>query len=301
MRRFTTALLFGVSVLALPGCSDMRQWIAEPSEGLLPPTLSPATTINQSLRSLPPAREKIAVAVYSFADQTGQMKASETVQTLSRAVTQGGASILVKALRDAGEGRWFTVVEREKVDNVLRERRIIQETRQLYLGEKGINKNALPPLLFAGILLDGGIIAYDANTRTGGVGAGYLGVTGDGTYREDMVTVSLRAISIKTGEVLDTVTVNKTIVSMGLHGNVYKYVVIDKLLQAEAGFTTNEPGQLAVQQAIEKAVRTLIVDGAEHNLWSFANRAAQAQLIAESQREKRTDELPTIREAKAEN
>jgi curli production assembly/transport component CsgG len=285
MRRITLLFTMGVSLLALPGCSNFKQWVGGPSEGLLPPVVNPITQMNQSLRDLPAPRAKIAVAVYGFTDQTGQMKASTTLQTLSRAVTQGGPSILMKALQDAGQGRWFTVIERERIDTLLRERSIIQQTRQMYLGEKGVNTSALPPLLFAGILLDGGIIAYDSNTRTGGAGASLLGITADGTYQEDMVTVSLRAISTKTGEVLSTVTVHKTIISVGLQGNSYKYIASDKILQAEAGFTTNEPGQLAVQQAIEKAVRTLIVDGADRRLWSFADAAAGDRLIADYRRE----------------
>ncbi len=35
----------------------------------------------------------------------------------------------------------------------------------------------LPSLLFAGLILDGGIIGYDCNTVTGGLGARYLGTS----------------------------------------------------------------------------------------------------------------------------
>ena len=87
---------------------------------------------SEKLRNLPPPNAPVAVAVYGYGDQTGQMKPiaqGPNVQTLSRAVTQGATSILMKALQDAGNGRWFTVVERERLDNLLKERRIIADMR----------------------------------------------------------------------------------------------------------------------------------------------------------------------------
>ena len=155
--------------LALAGCAKQ---IAE--EQLSPgyaAVLNPVTEINQSLRELPPPPQKVVVAVYNYSDQTGQFKPSETTQTLSKAVTQGATSVLIKALQDVGEGNWFTVVERERIDNLLKERSIVTQMRMLYLGEKKLNPKALPPLLFAAIIFEGGIIGYDTNTQTGGLGA----------------------------------------------------------------------------------------------------------------------------------
>ena len=117
------------------------------------PAVSEVRTDTQSrLRSLPGPREKAAVAVYSFEDQTGQFKPSEGVQTLSRAVTQGSTSVLLKALQDAGDRSWFTVIERENLDNLLKERQIIREMRKQYLGEDELNEAALPPLLTAHVV-----------------------------------------------------------------------------------------------------------------------------------------------------
>jgi curli production assembly/transport component CsgG len=299
MRRLTILAftLYGVIAAGLGGCAEQRAWWGTPSEGLAPPVLTPVTQANKSLRELPPSASKVAVSVYSFADLTGQMKASDTLQTLSRAVTQGGAAILIKALQDAGGGQWFTVVEREKIEDLQRERRIISETRQTYLGEQAINPQALPPLLFAGILLEGGIIGYDTNTRTGGAGARYLGIGGDITYREHVVTVSLRAISTKTGEVLSSHIVHKTVLSVGIQGNAYKYVGLNQLLESDIGFTKNEPDQIAVQQAIEKTVRTMIVDGAKRNLWHFKDKAAELQLISEYDKEQFKENAPQTAQA----
>lgn len=271
----------GVAILmafALTGCA---QEIAKDqlTAGILPPVVNPITEMNQTLRDLPPPSQKVVVAVYNYADQTGQFKPSETAQTLSRAVTQGATSVLIKALQDTGNGSWFTVVEREKFDNLLKERRIITQMRMTYLGEKQLNPKALPPLLFAGILFEGGIIGFDSNLQTGGVGARLLGIGGDVKYRLDTVTVYLRAISTKTGQVLTSVTTHKTIASVGLQGSIFKYIALDKILEAEAGFTKNEPDQLAVQQAIEKAVYSMVIEGSDTNVWSFADKAVQRRLF----------------------
>ncbi|WP_245296993.1 MULTISPECIES: CsgG/HfaB family protein [Rhodomicrobium] len=268
-------------VLGLAGCST--QDIAEEtlSAGILPPVMNPLTEANLSLRELPPPSRKVVVAVYNYADQTGQFKPSETTQTLSKAVTQGATSILIKALQDVGQGSWFTVVEREKIDNLLKERKIITQMRMTYLGETRIDPNALPPLLFAGIIFEGGIIGFDSNIQTGGLGARLLGIGGDLKYRLDTITIYLRAVSTKTGQVVGSVTTHKTIASYGLQGGVFKFIAVDKILEGEAGFTKNEPEQLAVQQAIEKAVYAILIEGAETDVWSFADAASQARLIHE--------------------
>jgi curli production assembly/transport component CsgG len=273
---------------ALSGCAEysylkdqVGETIASPNTGLLPPTVNPITSTNRKLRDLPLPQSPVAVAVYGYGDQTGQFKpvAGANVQSLSRAVTQGATSILIKTLQDAGNGRWFTVIERERLDNLLKERRIIADMRQRYLGEQVVDPSALPPLLFAGVLLDGGIIAYDSNTKSGGLGAKYFGIGGNVTYSEDTVTVYLRGTSVKTGQILLSVVANKTILSYGVEGSAFRYVTFDRLFEAEGGVTMNEPGSLAVEQAIEKAVLTFIVEGAARGLWSFKDKQFQSKII----------------------
>lgn len=278
---FCTTLLMGCSKSFDSFARKQLMHVAKPSAGILPPVINPITPTNKILRDLPPPRQRVAVAVYNYADQTGQRKALDNGSTLSTAVTQGSTSMLIKALQDAGEGAWFMVVEREKLNNLLKERSIIANMRKVYLGEKGINPKALPPLLFAGILLEGGVIGYDTNTISGGIGARYLGIGGDVKYRQDTVTVALRAISTKTGQVLATVETSKTIVGYGIRGSIFKFVALDRLAEGEAGFSKNEPDQIAVQQAIEKAVLSLIIEGTERGLWKFSNKRKEDQMQKE--------------------
>ncbi|MDR9365926.1 MAG: CsgG/HfaB family protein [Balneolaceae bacterium] len=225
-----------------------------------PGTLSKA---NESLQSLPEPSEKVVAAVYRFRDQTGQYKPSERVASWSTAVTQGATSILIKAMEDSG---WFVPIERESISNLLNERQIIQSIRQQHSGPEG--PDPLPPLLFAGVMLDGGIIGYDTNVITGGAGLRYLATGGSNMYRKDQVTIYLRAVSTQSGRVLKTVHTTKSILSQQLEGGAFRYIDTNRLLEAEAGFTYNEPPVMAVTEAIDEAVKLLILEGIDEGIWS---------------------------------
>lgn len=223
--------------------------------------------IAHELRALRPPEKKIVVAVYDFPDLTGQKKDKDTVASFSNAVTQGGALLLVDTLMNAGEGQWFTIVERNRIDDLAKERQIVRQTREEYIGKEA---NKLQPMLFAGIILQGGIIGYDSNTTSGGVGARYLGVGLDQQYRKDTVTIGLRAVSTNTGEVLINVQVSKTIVSAGDSLTVFKFVDLGtKLVESEAGLSENEVGTKAVKMAIEAAVLELVKQGVQKGYWRY--------------------------------
>lgn len=269
-------LMIGLAAMALGGCSTLER---AASLNVQPPSIAALTPAQRELMQLPAPAQRLTVAVYDFTDQTGQFRESQGMQSLSRVVSQGATSMLVKALQDAGNRSWFQVVERENLDHLLRERQIIREMRQHYLGEDEVSPEVLPSLLFAGVLLEGGVIGYDSNTRTGGAGARYLGIGGSTEYRLDTVTVYLRAVSVRTGEILTTVVARKTIASMALSANTFRFVSFRELLEAETGVTHNEPEQLALQQAIERAVQSLVLEGADLGIWSFRDAEAAQPLI----------------------
>jgi curli production assembly/transport component CsgG len=239
--------------------------------------LGEETQSTLELRSLPGPKEKIVVAVYKFRDQTGQYKPSENGTSWSTAVTQGATNILIKALDDSG---WFVPIERENVGNLLNERKIIRSSRAQY-STNDSNSNPdqlLPPLLYAGVILEGGIVSYDANVITGGAGLRYFGVGASSQYRQDRVTVYLRAVSASNGKILKTVYTSKTILSQALDGGLFQFVKFRRLLEAETGFTYNEPSEIAVTEAIEKAVMSLIIEGVDDKLWA----PEEPRLMAES-------------------
>ncbi|WP_340198992.1 CsgG/HfaB family protein [Ascidiimonas sp. W6] len=234
--------------------------------------LGEVTVANTELANLPAAKEKVVVGVYKFRDQTGQYKPVENGTSWSTAITQGTTSILIKALEDS---KWFTPIERENVGNLLNERQIIRTTRQQYSNNsKAKEQPQLPPLLYAGVLLEGGVISYDSNIVTGGIGARYFGIGASTQYRQDRITVYLRAISTQNGKILKTVYVSKTILSQAVDASVFRYIKFKRLLEAETGFTKNEPVQLAVTEAIEKAVSSLVIEGIEDKIWPPADEEA---------------------------
>jgi len=236
----------------------------EPSQA----SLAYTTAVHKDLVSLPPPEKKVVVATYQFADRTGQYKYSPNVATQSRAVTQGASSMLIKALEDSG---WFIPIEREGLNRLLKEREMINLARKNYKDEQGKSLPPLPPLLYAGIILEGGIISYDTNVITSGFGAKYFGLGGDIEYRKDQVTIYLRAVSTKTGKILKSVSTTKTILSKEVHLGIFRFVSLRKLLEAETGLTTNEPPQMCVLEAIEKAVLSLIIDGILDEIWALEN------------------------------
>ncbi|UYO38352.1 curli production assembly protein CsgG [Rhodopseudomonas palustris] len=241
-------------------------------------TMVAPTKTGVVLEQLPPPTKKLDVAVYNFPDLTGQNKSNDNFAEFSRAVTQGGSSILTDVLLTAGGGQWFDVAERADLQPLLQERQIIQNTRSALQGDKA---QSLPPLRFAGVLLEGGIVGYDTNETTGGIGANYLGLGGNMQYRQDIVTVSLRAVSVQTGRVLAAVTTTKIIYSVNVSGTGFKYVAIDSLLQADVGFTKNSPTTLAVREGIQLAVYSLIFEGVKKELWNFKDPAAGTAFMRE--------------------
>jgi len=215
----------------------------------------------------PPAGKPVVVAVYSFLDKTGQRRPAATIANLSTAVTQGADAFLIKALGDVGKGTWFTVVERVGIDSLTKERQLIRQMREAY---DGANAKPLSPMMFAGVIIEGGITGYDSSTKSGGYAARILGIGPQTQYSEDIVTVSLRVISVNTGKVLASVNVQKTIYSTSDSLAVLKFIKDGtQAFELEAGLTINEPGTQAVKAAVEAAVVELIKEGEKKGIWDF--------------------------------
>lgn len=116
---------------------------------------------------------------------------------------------------------------------------------------------------------------------TGGIGARYFGIGLSSQYRQDRITIYLRAVSTLNGEILKTVYTSKTILSTSVNGNFFRYIDTERLMESEIGVTQNEPVQLAVTEAIEKAVKSLIVEGIRDEIWgkSIDNPAVYQKLV----------------------
>ena len=258
-----TILMLGLLCAALQGCSLRDTVSAE--QDTEAPTLTPRASTYYDLLKMPRPKGRLMAVVYNFRDQTGQYKPTPA-SSFSTSVTQGAASMLMDAMQSSG---WFVVLEREGLQNLLTERKIIRASQKK--ADTPINiQGELPPLQAANLMLEGGIIAYDTNVRSGGEGARYLGIDIAREYRIDQVSVNLRAVDVRSGQVLANVMTSKTIYSVARSAGVFKFIEFKKLLEAEVGYTTNEPAQLCVLSAIESAVGHLVAQGIERKMWQVA-------------------------------
>jgi curli production assembly/transport component CsgG len=265
----------------LSGCA-VQQKLSDPSK----PELA-KNEMTTELDSVPaPANGKLTVAVYQFQDKTGQRKAVPGIASFSTAVTQGADTLLIRALQDVGHEQWFDVVERGNIDDLTKERLIIKQMRDAY---EGPNAQKLMPLQFAGIIVEGGIIGYDSGLESGGTGYNWLGIGPSTQYSKDIVTISLRAVSVNTGKVLATVTVTKIVYSTSDTVAIFKSVdpnggsilsqVFAKntgsqaatagILQFESGIVINEATTLALKSCIESAVVELVKEGQRKHIWDY--------------------------------
>ncbi|MCF2908343.1 CsgG/HfaB family protein [Pseudoalteromonas sp. DL2-H2.2] len=257
-------LSFTLMMLLLSACSSIP---------VLPPPMAKAeplaaTEVFSELKALPAPRGPIPVSVYSFRDQTGQYKPQENVSSFSTAVTQGANSILMQALHETD---WFIPIEREGLQNLLTERKITRAAMQ----DKEAS-SSLPPLTHAKLIFEGGIISYDANIKTGGMGMEYFGIGASELYREDTISIYLRAVDVRTGQVLLSVATSKKVLSKEMRAGFFRYVSYKRLAEAEAGYSENEPMHICVTQAIEKALTLLVHQGLEKGVWAAKSAPQQA-------------------------
>lgn len=258
-------LLILLTVLVLGGCAA-----GQGLKGEYDPPVAVEQSMVKEFDSLPkPKLGKVTVAVYGFTDKTGQRRPSANVSSFSTAVTQGAESFLIKALKDVGNCEWFEVVERIGLTALTQERQIIRQMREAYEGPQA---KKLMPLKFAGMIIEGGITGYDTATRSGGSGMRVLGIGPQTQYSEDVITVSLRAVSVNTGSVLAAVNVQKTVYSTADSLAVLKFINDGtQVFELESGVALNEPATLAVKAAVEAAVVELIKEGERKDVWDFAD------------------------------
>jgi curli production assembly/transport component CsgG len=262
--------LLALIVVMLSGCAVIQ------STGLTEtdPTLTTQRVgVKKEFDNIPPPAngKPVSVAVYGFTDKTGQRRPQANVASLSTAVTQGAETFLIQALQGVGHSQWFEVVERVGIDNLTKERTIIRQMREAY---EGANAKPLMPMQFAGIIMEGGIVGYDATTTSGGAGMRIFGIGKQTQWSTDTVTISLRAVSVNTGKVLAVVTVQKTILSTADSATALKFFDQGtQAFEAEAGLTINEPGTYAVKAATEMAVVELIKEGARKGIWEYRPEA----------------------------
>lgn len=222
---------------------------------------------SKELKNLSPAKFKPSIAIYpnSFRDLTGQRKSNSSFALFSTAITQAPEALLIRALKHAANGQFFTVVERVGLDNLTKERQLIRSTRKEFKED-----NKMQPLLFAGLIIEGGVISYESNNKSGGLGARYLGIGTSKQYREDTVTISLRLVSVSTGEVLIETLVSKNIISTSISQDIFRFIEAGtELVEVEGGIAKNESVSIALQKAIETGILNIIYIGIDRGYWKY--------------------------------
>ena len=262
MKKAILQKLLFPSVLSLSSCA----LIIPPLDNGIPPVRSIESaevgSLLTKLSEVTPPERKPVVAVYpnSFKDDTGQRRSNSQYASFSTAITQSPDAYLIRALQHSGV---FDVVERTGLDHLTKERQIIRSARETF-----DEKQQLKPLLFAGLLMEGGVVTYETNVKSGGAGARYLGIGASKEYRQDSVTISLRTVSVLTGKILIEVLVSKSILSAAVSSDVFRFYANNtELVEIESGIVENESINIALQMAVETAVLQTIEEGYEQGYW----------------------------------
>jgi len=261
-----------LAILVFSGCAV----IAKNEDLFITQKINPSSTLEiqlEELKTLPPAVQQAVVAVYpnSFKDLTGQRRSNSSFALFSTAITQAPEAILIRTLKHVANGEFFRVVERVGLDDLTKERQLIRTTRKEFE-----NDTKMQPLLFAGLLFQGGVISYEANTRSGGLGARYLGIGNSTQYREDTIIISLRLVSVSTPVgvksilFLSVYLVSKSILSTSISQDVFRFIEAGtELVEIEGGVAENESVAIALQKAIEQGVLNIIKIGIERSYWEY--------------------------------
>lgn len=256
-------LIVLIATILLSGC------LTAPPKEAASPTLMPRGQSYQDLIHLPEPKGKLYVSVYNIQDETGQFK-PYPASNFSTAVPQSATAMLVTALKDS---RWFIPLERQGLQNLLNERKIIRASQENgTVGDN--NRMPLQSLMSANVMIEGSIIGYESNVKSGGAGAKYFGIGADTQYQLDQVAVNLRVVNVSTGEILSSVNTSKTILSYEVQAGVFRFIEYQRLLEGEVGYTANEPVMQCLMSAIETGVIYLINDGITRSLWELNDPGA---------------------------
>jgi len=185
MKKAIQQKLLYLSVLLLSSCA----LIVDPLDNGIPPIRhiesAEVSSLLTDLAEVPLPIRKPVVAVYpsSFKDDTGQRRSNSQYASFSTAITQAPDAYLIRALQHSGV---FDVVERTGLDNLTKERQIIRTTRENFE-----EKQKVKPLMFAGLLMEGGVVGYETNIKSGGAGVLKANLTGSDGFPTYVTEIGL--------------------------------------------------------------------------------------------------------------
>jgi curli biogenesis system outer membrane secretion channel CsgG len=270
--------------LGTVGFRDQNDAFADPL-GAQERVLAAQRKISEAQNAIADAQQRLAAQASGFTaqgQQSGQQPGPSGFDTdLARSqvelIRAQNAMAVARAEQEQIKALQDYSMQRTQLDMSRLQQKVNQAKAQ-----EDLSKQFAPrfrPLGSANLILTGSIAGYDSNETTGGVGARFLGIGADKQYRRDLVTVALRLVDVRTGEVLISVASVKTIYSVALRAGLYRFVDVDKIFEAEGGVSRNEPPSIAVRHGIESAVLSLIVEGAKRGLWHFGDDAERDYVI----------------------
>ncbi|PMH75364.1 hypothetical protein BCU63_05175, partial [Vibrio splendidus] len=168
-------------------------------------------------------------------------------------------SMLMHSLSGLNDGKLYKVIDRTFLAQMLDERQLAS----ISVSPKNLGVLKVPSIVFTG-----GVIAYDHNNKQVAGGFFFNDFSLSSEYSMDTVTVSLRAVSVKTGEILLSSISKKTIISISAGINSYK-IFDDNLMQLEMGGSYNEPISVATRLAIEQSILDITKQALELGWWNL--------------------------------
>lgn len=264
-------LVIAVYLFTLPGCV----W-----EGL--PSATPTVLTDEPISLPPPPRRPLTLGIYNCIDTTGQRRPTGQPQELSTAVPLDCTPYMIEAIRSLQPG-YVYLVERQHVDELLRERQLAvlalnsaAEAGQAARGGGLPRANVPTPpqhhlatLRVAELLLIGQVVAYDRATKQASGGLAINGVGGDATWVTDLITFSLRAVAVQTGQVIGQTMATKSVTSLRIAGHATRiFSSSASAVEFELGGSGNEAVGLALRAAVHSALGKLIEQGIHDGWWA---------------------------------
>lgn len=247
MKRFAVIL---TGLILLTGCGTLDLHIEPPS--VVDTPVPHDKTREVLLAQRPKGHVPYNIGIYNCIDTSGQKrKGTGGGSDFSSAVPQDCSPFLMASFRSVG---FYRVLERSRIDDVLKERQLATVMH----GDVG--KKILGAMHIADAVMMGQILSYDRSTSQSAGGVALSALGGSRQYVSDAFTFSLRAVSTKTGELIDEVLIKKTVTSLQLDGHVLRVVGVE-MASLEYGASENEAIGVALQEAVDLAVRTLTDQG----------------------------------------
>jgi len=205
------------------------------------------TAATQLLASLPEREEKPAVAVYSIADRTGQVKNGG-----SAVVTQGATDMMITALK---RSRQFKVLDRINFGDFMNEQNL--KTNERLASGQG---PTIGEMTGADYVIQGAITEYQVDRSTGGAGLSIGGVGGSKEYARATTAIDVRIVNTTSGEVIWSESLKGEILGEKVGLQAFSFMG-NNIVEFETGQGKQEIINLVIRTLLEESVYKIYASG----------------------------------------